>query len=322
MGVLMFSHLLAVTLGFFLDQLIGDPPHWPHPVRWIGTYISRLTHVFNKGNKRTVKGFILLLLVVLPTFLLAVLVTITAYWWNPAAGIAVETVLIAIGLAQKSLWTAALDVAKPLTAGDMKEARVKLSWIVGRDTEGLDESEITRGVVETVSENISDGVTAPLFFSFLLGAPGIWLYKAVNTLDSMVGYKDERYHQFGTASARADDVLNFIPSRITGVLILVLSKNEGGIPLRKRFEGWRTDARKHPSPNSGYLEAATAWQLGVQLGGTNTYKGVVSHRPEFGPNMQKLTAIHIHQTIAQLKRAASGVWALGIIIGGIIYAIA
>lgn len=322
MGGLMVSHLLAVTLGFVLDQLIGDPPNWPHPVRWIGTYISKLTIRLNKGTKRTAKGFLLLLLVVLPTFLVAALLTVTAYLWNQAAGIAVEMVLIAIGLAQKSLRTAALDVSKPLAAGDMNEARKKLSWIVGRDTNQLNESEITRGVVETVSENISDGVTAPLFFSFLLGAPGIWLYKAVNTLDSMVGYKDDRYRQFGTASARADDVLNFIPSRITGALILILSPNEGGIPFRERFKGWRTDAGKHPSPNSGYLEAATAWQLGVQLGGTNTYKGVVSHRPEFGPNLQRLTAIHIDQTLVQLNRAAAGVWAIGIIIGGIIYAIA
>ncbi|MDW0108604.1 adenosylcobinamide-phosphate synthase CbiB [Sporosarcina aquimarina] len=316
------SHLLAVTLGFFLDQLIGDPPNWPHPVRWIGTYITKLTTAMNKGSKRNAKGFFLLLLVVLPAVLLAALLTVTAYWWHPAAGVAVEAILIAIGLAQKSLCDAALEVAKPLTAGDIKEARVKLSWIVGRDTEGLDESEITRGVVETVSENISDGITAPLFFAFLLGAPGIWLYKAVNTLDSMVGYKDERFSQFGTASAHADDVLNFIPARITGALILILSKNEGGIPLRERFEGWRMDAQKHPSPNSGFLEAATAWQLGVQLGGTNTYKGIVSHRPEFGPNLQKLTSVHINQTLVQLKRASFGVWTLGIIIGGISYVIA
>ncbi|REB06127.1 cobalamin biosynthesis protein CobD [Sporosarcina sp. BI001-red] len=318
----MGSHLLAVTLGFFLDQLIGDPPNWPHPVRWIGTTISKLTNGLNKGSKRTAKGVLLLLLVVLPTFLLAALLTVMAYWWNPVAGIAVETVLIAVGLAQKSLRTAALDVSKPLESGDMKEARKKLSWIVGRDTYDLNESEITRGVVETVSENISDGVTAPLFFSFFLGAPGLWVYKAVNTLDSMVGYKNDRYREFGTASARADDVLNFFPSRITGALILLLSLNEGGIPFRVRFEGWRTDAKKHPSPNSGYLEAATAWQLGVQLGGTNVYKGVASRRPKFGPNLQKLTAVHIDQTLAQLKRAAFGVWALGIIIGGIIYAIA
>lgn len=319
---LILAHLLAVTLGFFLDQLIGDPPNWPHPVRWLGTYITKLTNLLNKGSKRTAKGAVLLVLVVLPTFLLFAIVTVAAYWWHPAIGIATESIFIAIGLAQKSLRTAALDVSMPLKAGDMKESRKKLSWIVGRDTHELNESEVTRGVVETVSENISDGVTAPLFFAFILGAPGLWLYKAVNTLDSMVGYKNDRNREFGTASARADDVLNYIPARITGFLIVILSSNKGGIPLRERFEGWRTDAKKHPSPNSGYLEAATAWQLGVQLGGTNIYKGVASRRPKFGPNLQKLTAIHINQTLVQLKRAAYGVWALGIIIGGIIYAIA
>ncbi|WP_225217830.1 adenosylcobinamide-phosphate synthase CbiB [Sporosarcina gallistercoris] len=319
---LILAHLLAVTLGFYLDRIIGDPPNWPHPVRWLGTYITKLTNFLNNGSRRTAKGALLLVLIVLPTFLLVAIFTVAAYWWHPVIGIAVESVFISIGLAQKSLRIAALDVSRPLAAGDMKEARKKLSWIVGRDTDTLSESEVTRGVVETVSENISDGVTAPLFFSFLLGAPGLWLYKSVNTLDSMVGYKDDRYREFGTASARADDVLNFIPSRITGFLILVLSPNEGGIPLRKRFEGWRTDAKKHPSPNSGYLEAATAWQLGVQLGGTNTYNGVTSHRPEFGPNLKKLTGIHINQTLVQLNRAASGVWVLGIIIGGIIYATA
>ncbi|WP_432354002.1 adenosylcobinamide-phosphate synthase CbiB [Sporosarcina sp. A2] len=322
MEKLIVAHLIAVTIGFYLDRFIGDPPNWPHPVRWIGTSITKLTNLLNKGRNRTAKGAVLLILVVLPSFVIVAFLTTAAYWWHLVAGIAVESVLIAIGLAQKSLRTAALDVAKPLAAGDMMEARKKLSWIVGRDTDDLGESQITRGVVETVSENISDGVTAPLFFAFILGAPGLWLYKAVNTLDSMVGYKDDRYREFGTASARADDVLNFIPARITGFLMLILSPNEGGLTIDKRFEGWQQDAIKHPSPNSGYLEAATAWQLGVQLGGTNTYRGVISHRSEFGPNCQKLSAIHIDQTLVQLKRASSGFLALGIIIGGIVYATA
>ena len=263
----------------------------------------------------------MLVLVVSTVALIAGLLTYAAYQWHLVIGAFVETVLIAVALAQKSLRDAALDVATPLAKEDMDTARLKLSWIVGRDTDGLDESEITRGVVETVSENISDGITAPLFYAFLLGAPGIWLYKAVNTLDSMVGYKDDRYHQFGMASARADDVLNFIPARITGFLLLVLTPNESGISFHKRLSGWRSDAKRHPSPNSGYLEAATAWQLGVQLGGVNTYRGVVSHRPEFGPNLQTLQAIHIQQTLVQLTRASWAFWALGILIGGICYAI-
>ena len=165
----------------------------------------------------------------------------------------------------------------------ISEARTKLSWIVGRDTDKLQESGIARGAIETVSENTADGITSPLFWAFLFGAPGLWMYKAVNTLDSMIGYKDERYREFGKFSARADDVLNFIPARITGFLILFYTPNEGGIPFRKRFVGWSKDARNHPSPNSGFLEAATAWQLGVTLGGKSTYRGIESERPEIGP---------------------------------------
>ncbi|GKV69114.1 cobalamin biosynthesis protein [Sporosarcina sp. NCCP-2716] len=322
MDQLIALHLAAVTAGFLLDRLIGDPPGWPHPVRWIGTWISWLMKRLNRGEYRTAKGMVLLIVVVLPASLAAGLLTYAAFWIHPAAGAVMESVLIAVALAQKSLGDAAHDVAVPLAAGDLPEARRKLSWIVGRDTDSLDEPEITRGVVETVSENSSDGVTAPLLFAFLLGAPGIWLYKAVNTLDSMVGYKDERYAQFGTASARTDDVLNFIPARLTGLAIVLLSPNPSGLPLKSRLAGWRSDARKHPSPNSGWLEAATAWQLGATLGGTNTYRGVTSRRPQFGPGLRPLSAIDIDRTLVQLTRASWAVWALGILIGGLCYAIA
>ncbi len=315
-------HLAAVTVGFLLDRLIGDPPGWPHPVRWIGMWIGWLAKRLNHGEYRTAKGAVLLAMTVLPVFFVAGLVTYTAFRIHPVAGAAIESLLIAVALAQKSLGDAAREVAAPLSAGDLPEARRKLSWIVGRDTDSLDEPEITRGVVETVSENSSDGVTAPLIFAFLFGAPGIWLYKAVNTLDSMVGYKDERYAQFGTASARTDDVLNFIPARLTGLAIVLLTPNPSGLPLKSRIAGWRSDARKHPSPNSGYLEAATAWQLGATLGGTNTYRGIMSHRPQFGPGLRPLSAIDIDRTLVQLTRASWAVWALGILIGGLCYAIA
>ena len=321
MGELILAHLVAVTLGFSFDRVLGDPPTWPHPVRWMGTYISQLTKRLNVGGNRTAKGMLLLVLVTMPVLAIVIFILIGAYAVHPIFALVAETILIAIALAQKSLRDAALDVARPLASGDMNEARKKLSWIVGRDTDGLDESEITRGVVETVSENVSDGITAPLIFAFLLGAPGIWLYKAVNTLDSMVGYRDERYEQFGTASARADDVLNFIPARLTGFLILVVTPNPDRLSFRERFKGWRRDAKRHPSPNSGYLEAATAWQLGIQLGGKNTYRGIVSHRPKFGRNTRPLTASHIDQTLVQLSRTSWAVWALGIILGGICYAL-
>ncbi|WP_124068834.1 adenosylcobinamide-phosphate synthase CbiB [Filibacter tadaridae] len=316
------AHFIAIAVGFLLDRIIGDPPKWPHPVRWIGAFITKCTTMLNKGRNRTLKGaFVLFITVVIVSIIVFSLVGI-AYTVSPLIGILVEGVLIAIGLAQKSLRSAALDVYKPLAAGDLPEARTKLSWIVGRDTEKLKESDITRGVIETVSENTSDGITAPLFWAFLLGAPGLWIYKTVNTLDSMIGHKDERFQKFGTFSARADDVLNFIPARITGLLILLYTPNEGKVPFGKRLKGWSQDSRRHPSPNSGFLEAATAWQLGVKLGGKSTYRGVVSNRPELGPGTVPLTAAHIQSAITQMHSVSIVFWIMMAVVGMMIYAVA
>ncbi|NYF23454.1 adenosylcobinamide-phosphate synthase CbiB [Sporosarcina sp. JAI121] len=316
------AHFIAIAIGFLLDRMIGDPPKWPHPVRWIGTFISKLTAVLNKGRFRTLKGAFTLFITVGIVLVVVFAVVVFSYQFHIFVGVAVEGLLIAIGLAQKSLREAALDVYRPLAAKDLPEARTKLSWIVGRDTEKLKESGIVRGAVETVSENIADGITSPLFWAFLLGAPGLWMYKAVNTLDSMIGYKDERYEKFGTFSARADDILNFIPARITGFLVILYAPNKGKISFRKRFAGWSKDARNHPSPNSGFLEAATAWQLGVTLGGTSTYRGVASKRPELGPGNVPLTAIHIKETITQMHIAAFIFWLVLTVIGVMFYAVA
>lgn len=318
----MQAHFVAIAIGFVLDRVIGDPPNWPHPVRWIGTFISKLTAVLNKGRARILKGAGMLFMTVFLVTAIVLAIVWSAYQLHIAVGIAVEAALIAVGLAQKSLKDAALEVHDPLVAGDMDEARKKLSWIVGRDTDKLQESGIARGAIETVSENTADGVTSPLFWAFLFGAPGLWMYKAVNTLDSMIGYKDDRYREFGKFSARADDVLNFIPARITGFLILVFTPNEGGIPFRKRFVGWSKDARNHPSPNSGYLEAATAWQLGVKLGGKSTYRGIISERPEIGPGLKPLRAVHIKSAIRQMHVTSFAFWILMTIIGVMFYAIA
>lgn len=318
----MQAHFIAIAIGFILDRVIGDPSNWPHPVRWIGTLISKLTAVLNKGGARVLKGAGMLFITVFLVTGVVLAIVSFAYQLHIAAGIAVEAILVEIGLAQKSLKDAALEVHNPLVADDMDEARTKLSWIVGRDTDKLEEGEIARGTIETVSENTADGITSPLFWAFLFGAPGLWLYKAVNTLDSMIGYKDDRYREFGKFSARADDVLNYIPARITGFLILLVSPNEGGIPFRKRFVGWRKDARNHPSPNSGFLEAATAWQLGVTLGGKSTYRGVVSERPEIGPGLRSLEASHIKSAIRQMHAASFAFWILMTTIGVIYYAIA
>ena len=314
----MSAHIIALTLGLILDRIIGDPPNWPHPVRWIGSFITKLTSLLNKGKRRKIKGIVLLLSVIAVTFTSVFAVVFTAYKVHIILGIVTESILCAIGFAQKSLKDAAMTVYQPLVNGDLKEARAKLSWIVGRDTETLSESEITRAVVETVSENTSDGITAPLFFAFLFGAPGLWLYKAVNTLDSMVGHENEKFQDFGYASAKMDDVLNYIPSRVTGYIILVWTKNYSKQSLRKRLANWWQDAKKHPSPNSGYLEAATANQLGVQLGGLNLYKGIPSNRPHMGVSFTPLRAIHIKHTIHQMQIAIFLFWLMMMVIGGVL----
>ncbi|PUB12997.1 adenosylcobinamide-phosphate synthase CbiB [Paenisporosarcina sp. OV554] len=314
----MSAHIIALTFGLLLDRIIGDPPNWTHPVRWIGSFITKLTTLLNKGRHRKVKGIILLISVVAVTFTSVFTVVFTAYKIHFIFGIVVESILCAIGFAQKSLKDAAMSVYQPLVNGDLREARMKLSWIVGRDTEKLSESEITRAVVETVSENTSDGITAPLFFAFLFGAPGLWLYKAVNTLDSMVGHENEKFQDFGYASAKMDDVLNYIPSRVTGYIILLWTKNYSKQSLRTRFANWWKDAKKHPSPNSGYLEAATACQLGVQLGGLNMYKGIPSNRPRMGISENPLRAIHILYTIRQMHIAIFLFWLMMIVIGGVL----
>lgn len=317
----MIHHVLAIGLGVLLDRLLGDPPAWPHPVRWIGSLINWLKSRLNVPQYAFRNGFIMLLIVVAIVASAAIAAVAVAYSFNPVVGILAEALLIASGLSQKSLKQAAEDVYTPLVQGDFALARHKLSWIVGRDTEALGESEITRGVVETVSENTSDGITAPMFWALLFGAPGLWIYKAVNTCDSMVGYKNEEFHDFGFASAKFDDVLNYVPSRMTGLLIVLFTRNESCMPLKQRLSIWLRDARKHPSPNSGWLEAATAVQLGIELGGVNSYGGVGSIRAKMGEPLSKLEARHIRSAVKQMNIAAISFFAL-IALGGVLLEIA
>lgn len=314
---MMLYHVYAVILAFFLDLLIGDPPNWPHPVKWMGMLIGRLDKKLNTGLHKKRNGIIMLLTVVLLVFLLTLGITYLAYWLHPIVGIIVEAVLISTTIAQISLRGAGMEVYRPLVEGNMDEARLKLSYIVGRDTEQLDESEIVRGTVETIAENTSDGITAPLFWAFIGGAPLAMLYRVINTCDSMVGYKNEKYSEFGWASAKLDDVVNWIPSRITGFLMLL------GCPSRyhtwkKRWSILFKDAKRHPSPNSGWTEAAVAALLGVQLGGRNVYKGVVSHRAEMGEKLVPLKAVHIRKTIHIMHLAS---FLFLILIGGVYFVI-
>jgi adenosylcobinamide-phosphate synthase len=285
-------HLIAITIAYFIDKLVGDPPHWPHPVRWIGSLISFFEKVLNHGKRKRLKGVVMLLFVLLIVFLIVMVFVVISYRIHPIAGIIVESMIIATTIAQKSLKEASLDVYGPLEKGDLAGARMKLSYIVGRDTDSLNEGEIARGAIETVAENTSDGVTAPLFWALIGGAPLAMVYRATNTCDSMVGYVNERYKDFGWASAKWDDVMNWVPSRITGIMMLIGTK-----PMRLEYRiAWKIllrDAKKHPSPNSGWGEAAVAAILGIQLGGINYYKGILSNRAKMGEPLHPIQAGHI-----------------------------
>ena len=291
---------LICTFAILIDRLLGDPKKWTHPVVWIGQLISALDKWLNKGAMRKLKGFVCVGIVLLATGVVVGSIVYVSYRVHWIIGIGVEVVLISLALAQKSLEEAAMRVYNALQKEDFPEAREKLGWIVGRDTEHLDEPEIVRGVVETVSENTSDGVTAPLFYALLFGATGAWVYKAINTMDSMIAYKNERYGEFGFIAAKLDDIANFIPSRLTGLLILIGTKTAYGMPLWARLKRWMIDAKKHPSPNSGYLEAATALQLGIRLGGVNSYGGKSSFRAYMGDLQTELTRAHIAKSVRHM----------------------
>ncbi|MCP3762211.1 adenosylcobinamide-phosphate synthase CbiB [Domibacillus sp. A3M-37] len=313
----MIVQAVAITAALFLDRLIGDPRNWPHPVKWFGSLIAFLDKKWNKGRRRFEKGLAMLCVVLLVTGTCSAGLILIASRIHPLLAVLIEAIMIWAAIAPRSLKEAGMDVYQPLIEGDLKEARKKLSWIVGRDTERLDESEITRGAVETVAENTSDGVIAPLFWAVIGGGPAALLYRAVNTCDSMVGYRNEQYSQFGKASARLDDIVNFVPARMTALLLMAAAKK----PAADRRFAWsivRRDAKKHPSPNSGWCEAAVAGLLKIELGGLNTYKGVVSDRARMGDPIHSRRAEHIIEA-AKLMERATYLFVLLFLAGVIVY---
>ena len=275
--------------AIILDLLIGDPRWFPHPVVYMGKLIMVLEKVLRRlvTNER-VGGIILLVLTVSITVGLAFALLKVAYAVSPCLGFAVAVILSWSCIAARSLHRESRLVAYALGMGDLAAARRYLSNIVGRDTAELDEPEIWRATVETVAENTSDGVIAPLFY-LCLGGPVLAIaYKAINTLDSMVGYRNERYLKLGRASARFDDLANFIPARITG-LLMVASAPLFGLSAGNSWRIMRRDGRNHSSPNSGIPEAAVAGALGIRLGGTNLYAGKPVAKPTIGDAIQQIS---------------------------------
>jgi len=264
---------LTLALALLLDLTLGDPRWLPHPVVMIGRLINALEKLLRKTmrNER-LAGVLLLLLTVSCT----AATTWLAIWGSskiyPLASLLVSALLSSTCLAARSLQRESALVANALDSGDIATARVKLSYIVGRDTENLDEPEIWRALIETVAENTTDGIIAPLFWLALGGPVAGMAFKAVSTLDSMVGYKNERYLHLGWASARMDDVVNFIPARLTAFLMIIAAPLTG-LSLRNAATIALRDRLNHPSPNSAHPESAAAGALGIRLGGSSTYGG-------------------------------------------------
>jgi adenosylcobinamide-phosphate synthase len=299
----MNASLVFLALPYLVDLLVGDPRWIPHPVVWIGTCISALDRLLQKHKWSKIAGrlagCLFPLLIVGGVFLLAWGLVALAFRVSPWVGWTLQVWLISTTIATKGLAEAGRGVYDALRAGDLPLSRQRLSWIVGRDTAHLEEKEIARGGIETVAENIVDAVTAPLFFAFLGGAPLALAYRAANTLDSMVGYKNDKHLHLGWASARLDDVANYIPARLT-LPFLVFSAWILKYNCRSTWDISRRDASVHPSPNSGIAEAAVAGALGIRLGGYNTYHGVTSLRAYMGDLKEEIAAKHIAQTIRML----------------------
>jgi adenosylcobinamide-phosphate synthase len=298
--------VLLILLSVMLDLIIGDPKWLPHPVILFGKIISTIEKAWNKGGRKKLKGIILAAFLPFSVFIISLFLLKLLYAISYLLGTAIEIYLISTTIAIKGLRDAAMEVYHPLKSGELSEARKKLGFIVGRDTDGLPSPEVVRGTVETVAENTVDAIISPLFFAIIGGAPLALAYRAVNTLDSMVGYKNERFTDFGFGSARLDDLMNLLPARICTVCMWLGSYFMKEMRGRHAISITRRDASKHPSPNSGWPEAMTAGLLGVQLGGVNIYGKIVSERAQLGDPLEPLSFIHIKKTILIMN----GAWIL------------
>lgn len=282
---------IIITFGYLWDLIFSEPKKIPHPVVLIGNLISlcekKLYKEENSNKNKFLKGMFLNFLVLLIVFSIVFLIVYFASLIHPYIYILISGILISFTISTEALKKAAMEIYDLLDKNEIIEARKKVGMIVGRDTEKLNEEEISRAVIETVAENIVDGITSPLFYGMIGGAPLAFLYRAVNTMDSMVGYKNEKYLYFGRFSAKIDDVFNFIPARITSLLIIIIAFLHPGLNGKNALKSVIRDAHKHPSPNGGYTESAAAGALEIRLGGYNYYFGEKHFRAYMGENLQK-----------------------------------
>jgi adenosylcobinamide-phosphate synthase len=284
----------AVVLGvaYAMDVIAGDPEWFPHPVRAIGRLVALGESASRPGRHSPIRdllqGTAVTAIVVMAAAGVAALTLRGARLVHPAAALAVEVLLAWTALATGSLVTEATRVIRELDAGDLPAARARLAMIVGRDTASLDESEIARGVIETLAESTCDGIVAPLCYLAGGGVPAALAYKAANTLDSMIGHRDSPYTYFGRVAARLDDVANFVPARVSALSIVGAAALTGQ-SVSGAWRVWRRDHACHDSPNAGHPEAAMAGALGVRLGGLNYYDGVPLRKPTLGVEGQAPT---------------------------------
>lgn len=304
--------MITPVLAFVWDRIIGDPRSRLHPVALMGKLISMLEAVFyaESAGKKTqvILGGIVVSITLLVVYDVAsVMMWLLGYIHNTYIFHGIEGLLLSFMICPRSLAEAGLEIRHYLIHHCLGTARKKVSWIVGRDTDTLDEAEVTRATVETIAENTVDGILSPLFFFAVGGLPLAAVYRAVNTLDSMIAYKNDRYMYFGRVAARVDDAANWIPARLGAVLFIATA-----FLLRYDWKGAahmvRRDASKHPSPNGGYAEAAVAGALGIRLGGYNSYFGKVTFREYMGEPLHALAPHHIRQAVYLMYGAT--IWAV------------
>jgi len=282
---------VIIAAALLLDLLLGDPKWFPHPVRGIGFIANGSEIIFRRLFSFSLRfaGICAAVTVIAACGLTSWLLIYFMSLLHPVAGIASGILIIYFSIAPRDLYDHSIAVYKALKTGSITDARKAVGMIVGRDVSNINEKEIIRASVETVGESLVDGVTAPLFYAILFGPVGAFVYRAINTLDSMFGHKNERYLYFGWASARIDDLANYLPARIT-VPFIILASSILRLDIKNCIRIFLRDRRKHHSPNSGLSEAAFAGAMNIELGGLNYYDGIPDHKPLIGDKLREMTA--------------------------------
>ncbi|MBE8949354.1 MAG: cobalamin biosynthesis protein CobD [Quinella sp. 3Q1] len=299
--------MITAVVAFLIDALLGDPRSKFHPVVLIGNLISALEKILRRDtdspNQKIFKGGLLVGVVVSASFFVGLSIEIfTENIPSLAAQIFIQALVLSFMISPRTLSDAAREIYFLLERENLPRAREKVGWIVGRDTKNLNEAEIARATVETVAENTVDGIISPLFFFAVGGLPLAVAYRAINTMDSMLGYKNEKYFYFGRAAARLDDVANFIPARLTAILFICAAVILR-LDYKNAFDMMKRDAAKHPSPNGGWAEATVAGALNIRLGGVNYYFGEPHFRAYMGDPNEILEAVHILGAIRMMYTA-------------------